>query len=103
MYSQTIAFPILLLRNIAVWDESIDKRVPLVVFKVYRFLIRYMFVYCGSICETVHLKAYESFEVWPAFDSFHSSWTELRKKTNNFFPFSRYFVTISQSQPAFAT
>lgn len=64
MFSDILDFPIDLLRNAAIWDDSIEKLMPLRAFKVYRFCIRYIFVYVAVICETVHLKAYESFEVW---------------------------------------
>lgn len=63
MFSDVIAFPIALLRIVGIWDQSIEKYVPLVVFKIYRFLIQYIFVSVAAICETVHLKAFESFEV----------------------------------------
>lgn len=63
MFSDVIAFPIDLLRNAAVWNKSIEKLMPLPAFKVYRFIIRYIFVYVAVVCETVHLKAFESFEV----------------------------------------
>lgn len=63
MFSDVIAFPIDLLRNAAIWDHSIETLMPLRVFKVYKFFIRYIIVYVAVICETVHLKAYESFEV----------------------------------------
>lgn len=63
MFSEIISFPIKLLRNVTIWEESIGKHVPLAVFKVYRFLIRYIFVYIPVILESIHLKAFESFEV----------------------------------------
>lgn len=55
-----------LLRFISVWNESIEKYVPLPVYKFYRFLIQYIFVSVAAGCETIHLKAFESFEVWNA-------------------------------------
>lgn len=70
MFSDVIAFPIDLLRNAAIWNKSIEKLMPLPAFKVYRFVIRYIFVYVACVCETVHLKAFESFEVRVKFFSF---------------------------------
>lgn len=64
MFSEVIAFPVNLLRNVSLWDQSIEKYVPSIVFKIYRFVIHYVFVGVGVACESVHLKAYETFEVW---------------------------------------
>lgn len=88
MFSQVIAFPISLLRNVSVLDESINKHVPLVVFKVYQFLFRYMFICVGSICETVQLKTYESLHTSERFWFVLISWTE---KQNSIFTFFKVF------------
>lgn len=82
MFSNIIALPIALLRIVSVWDESIERYVPPTVFKVYGFLIRFIFVYVSAICESVHLKAFESFEVCFQFICSSAILINLEQKLN---------------------